>query len=131
MKLKYSGILILGIGIAFLYLFINPKDVSFFPKCPLYLTTGIYCPGCGSQRAIHHLLNFNFLGVIQQNMLFVFGLIFLSYHFTINILNSVFNKNYYNYLNHTKTPLIILAIVLLFWIIRNIPMYPFNLLAPK
>jgi len=129
-KLKYFLILIFGIGLIVLYFLVNPRNVELFPKCPLYVTTGIYCPGCGSQRAIHHLLNFNFYGVVQQNILFIFGLLIIIYFWTIKGLNLIFNKKYYNYIYHPKTPIIILIFVVLFWILRNISYYPFNLLSP-
>lgn len=119
------------IVITLVYVFINPNEVDFLPKCPFYLATGFYCVGCGSQRATHQLLNFNFLGVLQQNLFYVFVLLLLVYHFTVSVLNKFFNKKIYNYLNHPKTPIIILIIILLFWILRNIPIYPFTLLAPK
>ncbi len=123
--------LLLLIVVAFLYFNINPSEVNFLPKCPLYLTTGIYCPGCGSQRATHHLLNFNFVGVLQQNILYIIGLLILGYHLIIISLNSIFEKNIYNYLYHPKTPIFLLIIIVIFWILRNIPYYPFNILAPN
>ncbi|SNR31854.1 DUF2752 domain-containing protein [Lutibacter flavus] len=123
--------LLLLIVVAFLYFNINPSEVNFLPKCPLYLTTGIYCPGCGSQRATHHLLNFNFVGVLQQNILYIIGLLILGYHLIIISLNSIFKKNIYNYLYHPKTPIFLLIIIVIFWILRNIPYYPFNILAPN
>lgn len=130
MKLKYIGMLLLAIVLAFLYFFINPSEANFFPKCPLYVTTGIYCPGCGSQRATHQLLNFNIIGVFQQNALFVFGLLIVVYHFVISGINYFFKKDLYNYIYHPKTPVILIIIAVLFWILRNLPYYPFNLLAP-
>lgn len=116
--------------VAFLYYNINPSNVNYLPKCPLFLTTGIYCPGCGSQRATHHLLNFNLFGILQQNVLYLIGLVVLGYHFIILSINFGLNKNYYNYLYHPKTPVILFVIIIIFWILRNIPKYPFNLLAP-
>ncbi|WP_457615606.1 DUF2752 domain-containing protein [Lutibacter sp.] len=130
MKLKYFGVLILAIGLAFLYFFINPSEVDFLPKCPLYVSTGIYCPGCGSQRATHHLLRLDFWGVIQQNILYFVALFVLAYHFIVTSINLLFKKRIYNYIYHPKTPIIILIVVIVFWILRNIPYYPFNLLAP-
>lgn len=123
--------LLLGTALAFLYFYINPSNVNFLPKCPLYITTGFYCPGCGSQRATHHLLNFNFLGVIQQNILFIFWILFAVYYLIIEGVNLIFKKNIYNYLYHKKTPIIILIFVLIFWVVRNIPHEPFNWLAPN
>ncbi len=123
--------LVLGIVLAFLFFYVNPSNVNFFPKCPLYVTTGIYCPGCGSQRATHQLLHLNILGVLQQNILYFFGVLLIGYHLIVTSLNLFFKKHIYNYLYHPKTPIIILIIVIVFWILRNIPYYPFNLLAPN
>jgi len=131
MNFKYLGLFILGIFLVLIYVFINPSEVDFLPKCPFYFTTGIYCPGCGSQRATHQLLNFNFLGALSQNVLFAVGLILVGYNSIILIANKYFHKNIYNYLYHPKAPIILLIIIIAFWIIRNIPYYPFNLLAPK
>jgi len=131
MKLKYIGMLILGIGLAFLYFYINPSTVNFLPKCTLYQTTGIYCPGCGSQRATHHLLNLNITGVLQQNILFVAGLIIFGYYLTIKGVNYFFKKNIYLYTQNKKVQIAIFLFILVFWILRNIPEYPFNLLAPN
>jgi hypothetical protein len=130
MKIKYIGILLAALLLAFLYFFVNPSQVNYFPKCPLYATTGIYCPGCGSQRATHELLHFHILGVIKQNLLYLFGLLLLFYHLLITSINYFFNKKIYNYLYYPKTPWIILIIILVFWILRNLPYYPFTLLAP-
>ncbi len=131
MKLKHLGMLVLGIGVAFLYFFINPSEVDFLPKCPLYVTTGVYCPGCGSQRATHQLLQLNILGVLQQNVLYFLGILILGYHFIVTSLNSILKKNFYNYIYHPKTPLILLVLIIFYWILRNIPYYPFNILAPN
>ncbi|MDF1518663.1 MAG: DUF2752 domain-containing protein, partial [Lutibacter sp.] len=105
--------------------------VGYLPECPLYFTTGIYCPGCGSQRATHQLLNFNIFGVLQQNILYFISLLILGYHFIVTGSNRIFKKQLYNYVYHPKMPLVILTIIIIFWILRNIPYYPFNLLVPN
>lgn len=53
----------------FLYTRFNPDETRFFPKCPVYLLTGYQCPGCGSQRAFHHLFHGNFLTAFRYNPL--------------------------------------------------------------
>ena len=37
----------------------NPSSFTFYPRCPFYVLTGYKCPGCGTLRAIHHILNGN------------------------------------------------------------------------
>ncbi|MBL0927043.1 MAG: DUF2752 domain-containing protein [Phycisphaerales bacterium] len=34
-----------------------PTDHAWIPPCPSFRSLGVYCPGCGSLRATHHLLH--------------------------------------------------------------------------
>lgn len=130
MKFYHLVLTIAAFILVFVYFYFNPNSM-LFPKCPLYSTTGIYCPGCGSQRALHSLLHLNFREVIQYNVLFLAGILLGIYHYTIALLNHFYNKKYTSILSNKKTLLFLLGIVILFWILRNIPTYPFTLLAPK
>ena len=129
-KTKYLIIGIVGIALLSLYYIYNPSVNSFFPKCPFHSLTGYHCPGCGSQRAIHQILHFNILGMINHNALFIVGILIILYHNTIRILNHYSLKKYYNYIYHPKTPMILGVLIILFWILRNIPIHPFSCLAP-
>lgn len=131
MTLKQIALFILIIALICVYIFIDPNQVDFLPKCPLYFTTGLYCPGCGSQRATHQLLNFNFLDVVNQNVLYALGILLFVYNGLIIITIKYFKKSYYNYMYHPKTPIILLILIIVFWVLRNLPYYPFNMLAPK
>lgn len=42
--------------LAFLF-FLDPEKSSAFLPCPFHWLTGLECPGCGSQRAMHDLLH--------------------------------------------------------------------------
>lgn len=57
--------------VAGVYFVFDPLLSVWFPKCPFLLATGLECPGCGSQRAIHALLHGDIWGAIQANALFV------------------------------------------------------------
>src|ERR1022692_1618722 len=65
---------VLGVAGAAFFFLVNPSSVMFLPRCPLYTTTGIYCPGCGSTRALHELLRGHWLAALQLNALFTLSL---------------------------------------------------------
>ena len=52
----------------------NPTTASFLPPCPLDALTGIHCPGCGSTRATHALLNGDLLAAFDFNPLMMLAL---------------------------------------------------------
>jgi len=128
LKLFFSFIAILFLG--YLYFKFDPINNLLFPKCPLYATTGVYCPGCGSQRATHSLLNFDIPGVLKSNLLFLPAMLLVGHHYYISVVNKFLGKNYASILDRSKAPLVILIIVILFFILRNIPVVPFTYLAP-
>ncbi|MEJ2068687.1 MAG: DUF2752 domain-containing protein, partial [Deltaproteobacteria bacterium] len=47
-------------GIVILYFF-KPGQSPIYPPCPFHLITGLYCPGCGSLRALHALFHGRFI----------------------------------------------------------------------
>lgn len=65
----------LWVGLALLVLGIlwgfNPSHSPFYPRCLLYTSTGIQCPGCGGLRATHHLLHGHFAMAFAHNALAV------------------------------------------------------------
>jgi len=132
-KLKL-GLIIFGVliffGILALYIFWNPSDSNIFPKCPLYSVSGIYCPGCGSQRAAHKLLNGNIIEGFRHNYLIALLALVLLYQAFIFIMNNILNKGVTNLLHKSKVTLGILIVIILFWILRNINLFPFTELAP-
>jgi hypothetical protein len=117
------------IGLIFLYA-INPSTSSVFPPCPFHALTGLHCPGCGSLRAMHQLLHGHVLTAFGLNPLMVLTLPFLGYAFLSEFLEGLIGI----YLPRPFIPAswiwAYLAVILLFWALRNVPVYPFTLLAP-
>ncbi len=57
---------------------LNPTHYWFMPKCPIKVLTGLSCPGCGIQRAIHALLHGHLYESIQYNYYLIYSLPYAS-----------------------------------------------------
>ena len=96
-----------------------------FP-CLFYKITGLYCPGCGITRMFISIFNLKFYQAFRYNPLVFILLILLiiycgldSIKYTIKKRHITIPKNFY---------IILLILVILFGILRNIPL--FSYLAP-
>ncbi len=119
------------VAISLLYFFIDARETQLFPKCPFHSLTGLFCPGCGSQRAISALLHFDLISAMRFNVLLVASLPMIGYSVYASIMNTFTTKVVQQRLFHSVTFIWILAVVvMLFWVLRNVHVYPFDLLAP-
>ncbi|HVP14670.1 MAG TPA: DUF2752 domain-containing protein [Terriglobales bacterium] len=50
---------------------LGPGALRHLPACPLHEWTGLYCPGCGTTRAIYHLLRGECVAACSANLLAV------------------------------------------------------------
>ena len=109
---------------------LDPAQSAVFPPCPLHFTTGFYCPGCGSLRALHQLLQGNLAAAWAMNPLTMILLPFIGYGLLSQTLVLWRGRGLPGvFLSGTAIRILCGAIVL-FGILRNIPLHPFNLLAP-
>ena len=108
----------------------NPMQVHFYPRCPLYVMTGIYCPGCGALRAGHALLHGHVLTALDYNVLFVAALPFLAYALAAQGVQAVTGRRLPTYQLSGGETKAILWVLLLFMLFRNLPVYPLSVLAP-
>jgi hypothetical protein len=116
-------------GGAYLYAF-NPAGSGVYPLCPFHALTGLHCPGCGTGRALYQLLHGNVWAAMQLNPLAVVLLPPLSYGMLSLGLQFVGLKRLPSKFIPAFWIWTLLAVILLYWILRNIPCYPFTLLAP-
>ena len=99
------------------------------PACIFRQLTGLYCPGCGSGRAISAVLHGHLLSALACNpLLFLLGIPALSV-FLHEYLRLVFPRSGLKPITipqHVSVGCVVL--VALFWILRNISAFGF--LAP-
>lgn len=122
---------VLGIaGCIFLY-FHNPAKAGMIP-CIIYEVTGFYCPGCGAGRACYSILHGQFYQAFCYNPLLIILLPWLALYILISGMQWViWGRETVSMRIPVWIPYVVLAIVLLYGIMRNIPIYPFTLLAPN
>ena len=100
---------------------VDPATTIFAPKCMFKYLTGYDCPACGIQRAIHTLLNADVVTALRYNY---FLLISIPYFWAVAITtfckSEIVSKMSY-YVQHPKVVKVVLALIILWWIMRNIP----------
>ncbi len=124
-----AGILAAGAG-AFIVGYFNPTTAGFFPVCPLFALTGIHCPGCGLTRGFHALFHGDVLAALHFNALipvfaFVFGFLLVSL-----LLIVVRGRGLSWRIFPLKSLYGFLILAMVFFVLRNLPFYPFTMLAP-
>ncbi|MEN6521001.1 MAG: DUF2752 domain-containing protein [Armatimonadota bacterium] len=112
-------------ALTFLYV-LNPNISRYLPPCPFHALTGLYCPGCGSTRAMHQLLHVHILAALDLNPLMVISLPFLLY----SSLKQAFMQSKPEQPVKAIWVWSIFVVIIIYGIMRNIPVYPFTLLAP-
>jgi hypothetical protein len=121
---------IFGAAFAVMLRFYDPASSGVFPPCPVHYLTGWYCPGCGSLRALHQLLQGNVRAAWSMNPLTLIFLPFLSYGLTSRAFAEIRGQG----LPQVFLPAVwiraLCAAIILFGIVRNLPLHPFDLLAP-
>jgi Protein of unknown function (DUF2752) len=119
------------LAVAIYFQFDPAITTNNFPKCPLYSFTHLYCTGCGSQRAFHQILHGNFIQATHYNVMAVIFLPYILLKYLIDLVNYLFKKSIsLSFYSNQKVNISILVVFIIFTVLRNIPLYPFNLLAP-
>ena len=118
-------------GGIFVLVTVKPTDASFYPKCQLHSLTGLHCPGCGTTRAVHALLNGRLEQALAHNPLALIILPVLGYHLFFSL------HSWWTGRPRPPSPRwmrighkVLVVLLLLFLVLRNIPVYPLTLLAP-
>jgi hypothetical protein len=98
----------------------DPLSWVIFPRCILHSMTGWYCPGCGTGRAVAQLAHGHWLTALRLNPVTVLGLPVIGALWATGRLDRV-------------RPVWIwtmLAVLVVFGVLRNLPWPPFIWLAP-
>jgi hypothetical protein len=108
----------------------NPATSRLFPPCPFLWLTGWYCPGCGSLRALHQLLHGNVRAAFAFNPFAVLAFPFLTYGGASRAAYLLNCRHFPSIFLPAWSIWTLFSAIVLFGILRNLPLYPFHLLAP-
>ena len=113
--LVIAAVLIFG----FIYYAIDPAVSTVFPRCTFLSLTGYKCPGCGSQRAIHALMHGDIVGAFKYNALLLVAIPWIALCLFAEVRRTR-NPRMYSRINAPLLMWLFLALVVLWWLLRNI-----------
>lgn len=120
-----------GLAVAGILLFcVNPMGSRVFPPCPTWAVLGVYCPGCGSLRALHQLLHGHLPAALRLNPLMVLSIPFLAWSLLRYTVSELTGRPLRTVFLPKGWILALFGLIVLYGVVRNIPVYPFDLLAP-
>ena len=103
---------------------VDPAHAGHYPFCPLHAVTGLWCPGCGTLRGLHRILTGHVASGIGMNPLMVAFLPLLAWAW-LAWAGLVRPPRF----TPRLTALAVVGVVL-FGVLRNIPVSPLTALAP-
>jgi hypothetical protein len=124
-----AGALSFGAG-AFFVGYFNPVTAGFFPQCPLYAIFGLHCPGCGLTRGFHALFHGDVAAALGYNALIPIYAFILGYLLVSMVLIAVRGRGLSWKIFPPAALYGFLIVSLVFAVLRNLPVHPFNILAP-
>jgi len=117
-------------GLSVLVLVRNPLENTVFPPCPLHVTTGLWCPGCGATRASYLLLHGDVAGALHFNGLWVVLAPFVVYQVASFVAES-FGLRWLRRIPMSQAVTVaLLASMAGFFLVRNLPFELFEVLNP-
>ena len=129
-RLAASAVVAMAAGGLSLVYLLDPETSDLYPPCLFQALTGFYCPGCGTLRALHQLARGHPVAALDLNPLMMLLLPFIVYFFASQALLAVTGRPLRTFFVRPAVIWTLLGVILLYWLLRNIPAYPFTLLAP-
>jgi hypothetical protein len=135
MQLKRAASVAVGaLGLVVAAVFLRetgPSGLGAGMQCTFHGLTGLNCPGCGMTRGAYAALHGRLGEAFRYHPLGMLLLPVLGIGLSVETLGWVRGKPFGSRFRLGKAWVWILgALVVVFWICRNIPHWPFTLLAP-
>ena len=99
---------------------VDPNQPGHYPTCPFLALTGLYCPGCGSLRAIHDLAHGDLVGALARNPLAVVAVVGLLAGYFV-WTRRLWRAEPRTWAAPAWLLYGLLGMVIAFWVLRNVP----------
>lgn len=106
--------------------FFPPEQHRFYPRCVFHATTGLQCPGCGGLRATHQLLHGHLAAAFHYNPMFIISLPFALFWGVAWLVRRRTGRDWVRPFRHQGWLWLLLALVVAFAVVRNLPCEPFT-----
>lgn len=106
------------------------KGSRFLP-CVFHATTGLWCPGCGITRGVHQLLRGDLAAALGHNLFTPLVVVAIVVAWSVWALRA-FGRSLRSPIDRMpdRWAQVLLGCVIVFGVVRNIPIGPFTALAP-
>jgi hypothetical protein len=114
---------------------VPPGDDTYYPKCNFHQLTGLHCPGCGMTRSLHAAVNGHFAQAVAYNLLAPVFLPLVAVTVVRALWSWLWDRPSRGPSGPPRrwsrwVPWVAFGVIVAFGVARNIPVYPFTLLAP-
>jgi len=99
---------------------LSPYEAGHYPTCPFLALTGLYCPGCGSLRALHDLAHADVGSALARNPLVVAAAAGLLVAYVVWV-RRVVRSEPRRWLAPPQALYALVGVVVGFWVLRNVP----------
>lgn len=116
------------VGVAVLWQFDPNQAGNPLPPCPSLWLTGLFCPGCGTTRALHALVHGDLPRALSMNPLMVLSLPPVAVLLAQGL--KVLPASLEPLARHLGNARVWAVVLIGYGVLRNLPWPPFSWLAP-
>lgn len=120
------------IGFMALFMAMTRRLGKLNAECYIHKSTGYHCPGCGGTRCTHDLIAGNWLEALGHHAPLTVGcVVFIALSLYLIIRVTILGHSNLKLPNISTSWIIAgVGLLVMFTILRNVPVWPFSLLAP-
>jgi hypothetical protein len=118
----------IGLGTCVAFGIVNPEGGPTI--CPFRAATGLYCPGCGATRMMHQLMIGDVGRAVRLNPLAFLFVPLMAWWSFAGLTAMLGGPRLATPRFTARQTWLLAGVVLAFWILRNVPVFPFRLMGP-